>query len=96
MAAPLPHALGIAPPPRMRSACSYLVKYFHAQTVNSGGEQTATTEPKIAPPSPSSKTRNKKTDKEKKCKNKELDQAREKKRINIWASFQRWRKLHDL
>ena len=51
------------------SACSYLVRYVQAQTVNNGGEQT-TTEPKNVPPLPTSKRRNKKSDKEKQCKNK--------------------------
>ena len=31
------------------------------------------------------------TDEEKQCKKKELDQVKEKTRINIGASFQRWR-----
>ena len=62
---------------------SYLVGYFQAQTVNNGGEWKITTELKNAPPVPTSKRRNKKTDEEKQCKNKELDGAREKTRINI-------------
>ena len=45
---------------------------------------------------PKKNRRNKKTDEEKLFKNKELDQAREKTRINIRASFQRWRELQDL
>ena len=53
------------------------------QTVNNGGEQTTTTEPKNAAPLPTSKRRNKKTEEEKRCQNKELDQAREKTRLNI-------------
>ena len=43
-----------------------------------------------------SKRRNKKTDKEKQCQNKELDRAIEKTSINIGESFQRWRELQDL
>ena len=50
------------------------------------GEQTTTTEPKNAPPFPMSKRRNKKTDEEKQCTQKELDRAREKFRINIVIS----------
>ena len=53
-------------------------------------------EQKNAPPLPKSKRRNKKTEEEKECKNKELDRTREKTRINIRASFQRWRELQDL
>ena len=64
--------------------------------VNIGGEQTTTTEPNNAPPLSTSKRRNKKTDEEKQYMNKELDQAREKTRINIGVSFQRWRELRDL
>ena len=78
-----PPLLGSAPPPHMPSACSYLVRYFQTQTVNNGREQTTTTELKNAPPLPMSKRRNKKTDKENLCENKELDRAREKTRINI-------------
>ena len=46
---------------------------------------------KHAPLLPTSKRRLKKTEEEKQCKNKELDRAREKTRINIRGSFQRWR-----
>ena len=49
--------LSRAPPLCKCSACSYLVRYVQAQTVNNGGEQT-TTEPKNAPSSPTSKRRN--------------------------------------
>ena len=55
----------------MRSACFYLVRYFQAQTVNNGGEQT--TELKNAPPLPTLKRRNKKTDEEKQSKNKDAE-----------------------
>ena len=85
------YLLRSAPPPRRRR---YRYIQAQAQTVNDGGEQT-TTKPKNAPPLPTSKRRNKKTDEEKQCKNKELDHAREKTRINIEASFQRWRVLQD-
>ena len=88
--------LGSAPPQRRCSVCSDLVRHFHAQIVNNGGEQTTTTELKNAPPLPASKSRHKKTDKEKQCKNKELDRATEKRRINIRGSFQRCRELQDL
>ena len=87
--------LGSAPPLYRRSVCSYLVRYFQAQTVNSSGDQTTTTETKNAPPLPALKRRNKKTDKEKQCKKKELNCAREKTRINMGVSFQRWRELRD-
>ena len=46
---------------------------------------------KHAPSSPTSKRSSKKTEEEKQSKNKELDRARKKTRINIRASFQRWR-----
>ena len=76
--------------PSRRSACSYLVRYVHVQTVNNGGEQTTTTtEMKNAPPLPTSKRINKTADKEKQFKNKESDRAREKTGINIGASFQK-------
>ena len=84
---------GSPPPPHRCSACSYLVWYVQAQTLNNGREQIKTTEPKNSPPLPMSKRRNKKTDEEKQCKNKELDQAREKTRIHFGASFQRWREI---
>ena len=90
------HVLGSAPPPHRCSVCSHLVRYVQPQTVNNGREQTTTTVLKNAPPLPTSKRRNKKTDKEKQYKKKELDRAREKTRINIGVSFQRWRKLWDL
>ena len=80
--------LGSAPPPRRCSACSYLVRYFQAQSVNNGVEQTTITELKNAPPLPTSKRRNKKSDEVKQCKKKEL-RAGEKTRINIRESFQR-------
>ena len=71
--------LGRAPPPRRCSVCSHLVRNVQAQTVNNGGEQTTTTtQLENAPPLPTSKRRNKKTDEENQCKNKELDRAREK------------------
>ena len=82
-------ALGSAPPPHRCSACSYLVRYFQAQTLQSHKM------PHHCRDMPS-KRRNKKTDEEKQCKEEELDQAREKTRINIRASFQRWRELQDL
>ena len=80
LAAPLPHVVHTTPPPCRRSVCPYLVRYVqaHAQTVNNGGEQTTTTKPKNAPPMPTSKRRNKKTDEGKQCKNNELDRARKK------------------
>ena len=62
-----------------------------AQTVNGGREQTVTTEPKNAPPLPMSKRKNKKSDEGKQCRKKEVDGARQKARINIQVSFQRWR-----
>ena len=37
---PTQRVLGSAPPPHRRSACSYLVRYIQAQTVNNGREQT--------------------------------------------------------
>ena len=79
---------------QVRSVCSYLVREVQAedQPVNSSGEQrTTTTELKNAPPVSRSKRRNKKTDEEKQRENKEMDRAREETRINIRASFQRWR-----
>ena len=89
----LAYVAGSPIPSHRCSVCSYLVRYFQAQTLNNGREQTTTTEPKNAPPLPMSKRRNKKTDKEKQCKNKEMDRARERTRIDIGASFQRWREL---
>ena len=91
---PMQCILGSAPPRHRRSACSYLVRYIQTQakTVNNGGEQTTTTEPKNAPPLPMSMRRNKKTYEEKQCKKKELDHVR----IIFGASFQRWRELRDL
>ena len=67
----------------------------YSSNCNNGREQTTTTEQKHAPPLATSQRRNKKTDKEKQCWNKELDRAREKTRTNIWASFQRWRCCQD-
>ena len=86
LAAPLPHAVrtGQCPSPA-QTQC--LFRYVQAQTVNNGGEQTTTTEQKNAPTLPTSKRKNK-TNVEKQCKKKELDQAREKTWINIGASFQ--------
>ena len=78
---------GSAPPPCRCSVCSHLVRYVQAQTVNNGGEQTTTTELKHA----HVKEKNMKTDQEKQFKNKELDRAGEKTRINIRTSFPRWR-----
>ena len=67
-----------APPPHRSSVCSYLVRYVQAQTVNNGGEQTTTTEPKLALASPTSTRRNKKTDKEKQCKKKNWTESERK------------------
>ena len=53
----LTRVLGSAPRPHRLSACSYLVRYVHAQIINNGGEQT-TTEPINARPMPTSKRRN--------------------------------------
>ena len=78
-------------PPHRCSACSYLVRYAQAQTVNNGREQTTTTEQKNAPPLPTSKRRNKKP-----CKKKELKGDREKTRINIGGSFSKVEELQDL
>ena len=63
--------LDSAPPLQRHSPCSYLLRYFHAQTVNNGREQTTTTELNNAPQLPMSKRRNKNIVKEKLCKNKE-------------------------
>ncbi|KAM8772221.1 uncharacterized protein AB9X84_008226 isoform 2-T2 [Acanthopagrus schlegelii] len=52
--------------------------------------------PRLAPPLPVSKRRKKKSFEEKQCKKKELDRARNKTRINIGASFRRWRELQIL
>ncbi|XP_036969071.1 uncharacterized protein LOC119027742 isoform X1 [Acanthopagrus latus] len=52
--------------------------------------------PRLAPPLPISKRRKKKSFEEKQCKKKELDRARNKTRINIGASFRRWRELQIL
>ena len=53
--------------------------------------------PRLAPPLPTSKRRRKrKSFEEKQCKKKELDRARNKTRINIGASFRRWRELQIL
>ncbi|XP_030281704.1 uncharacterized protein LOC115586642 isoform X3 [Sparus aurata] len=53
--------------------------------------------PRLAPPLPTSKRRRKrKSIEEKQCKKKELDRARNKTRINIGASFRRWRELQIL
>ena len=58
--------------------------------------KTRQQEPNNAPPLPTSDRRNKKTAGEKQSKNKEPDQASGKTKINIGASFQRWRELRDL
>ena len=74
--------------PRRRSVCSHLVR---TQTVNKQTTTTTTTEQNHVPPSSRSKRRNKKPEEEKQSENKEVDRAREETRINIRASFQRWR-----
>ena len=77
--------MGSAPPLHRRSACSYLLRCFQAQTVNNGRKQTTTTESKDAPPLPTSKRRNKQTDEEKQYKKKEMVWAREKNKAKYWS-----------
>ena len=53
--------------------------------------------PSLTTPMPWSKTsRQKKTNEEKQTKKKEIDRGQNKRRINIRAAFQRWRKLRYL
>ena len=81
------------PLPRTGSACSHLVSSspkLKLQTMVEKHQQ------KNAPSLPTSKRRDKQTDEERQCKNKDLDRAREKTRTNVGASFQRLRELQDL
>ena len=81
---------GQCPSLRRRSDCSHLLRYaqvqVHPQTVNNGRERRKTTEPKNAPPLPTSKRRHKKTDEEKQCKRENWTEPERKTRINISIS----------
>ena len=91
------HAAGRAPPPRSARALTWSdgIK-LKLQTMAEGQQGGKIPIPRLAPPLPISKRRKKKSFEEKQCKKKELDRARNKTRINIGASFRRWRELQIL
>ena len=96
----LMHMLRTAPAPFLLSSArssSYLGKRAQQLRESNGGVTTISRKQLPIPPSPTTAYRSKKRKpEEKKAQKNELDNARDKTRVNIRVAIQRWRDLRDL